>query len=199
MRNANTDRNVRRVGAGRGSVSRSIKMAHLWRISVERSWVPVALDAAVFAIGQSGLRSATCGMAALEGAVLRRIGADPHASWTLLVPAGAAVRVNGSPVPLGIVSLADRDEIRVMPGSPLFFSTETLAAVVPYPEDGPLGFCPRCQQPIAAGTPAVSCPGCGLWHHASEGLPCWTYGEQCAACQQLTALDAGFRWTPEEV
>jgi hypothetical protein len=177
-------------------------MAHLWLIGTDASWAPVALDGDAFALGASGLLRVADRTVASRDApstvMLRRASADAHATWLMFVPADVRALVNGAPIPLGIVALADRDEIHVRPGSPMFFSTETLAAIVPYPGDGPRGFCPRCKQPIAAGAPAVTCPGCGLWHHASEPA-CWTYGDRCAACEQLTALDAGFRWTPEEV
>ena len=100
---------------------------------------------------------------------------------------------------LGIVALSDRDEIRPADGLPLFFSTETLARVEPFPASGARGFCPRCKQHIEPGTPAVRCPGCSLWYHMSDEFPCWTYAPQCSACPQETALDADFRWTPEDL
>jgi hypothetical protein len=105
------------------------------------------------------------------------------------------------------VILSDRDELRWPVAHdasgaaphPLFFSTERLAAVAPYPAGDRRGSCPRCKQLLTVGDAAVRCPSCGLWHHATDELPCWTYGEHCAACQQVTSLDAGFQWTPEEL
>ena len=50
---------------------------------------------------------------------------------------------------------------------------------------------------------AVRCPNqrCGAWHHqdAAQSLDCWTYGPTCNLCGRSTQLDAGFRWTPEEL
>jgi len=81
----------------------------------------------------------------------------------------------------------------------MFFSTERLATTEAYPGSPSRAFCPRCTQVIAVGEQAVRCPGCGLWHHGTEQLPCWTYGECCAVCSQPTGVDAGFQWTPEEL
>jgi hypothetical protein len=108
--------------------------------------------------------------------------------------------VNGLPLHHGIAVLFDRDEIRLAPGgdgTPLYFSTERLAVVTQYSPAGRLGLCPRCKQAIAPGEDAVRCPGCGVWHHSTAALPCWTYGDQCAACDHATSIEAGFRWTPE--
>jgi len=125
-------------------------------------------------------------------------GVNPADTWALLCGAKQPVRVNGLPVPLGLTVLSDRDEIR-LPRFFARFSTETQAHVEPFPESATRGFCPRCKQRIEAGTPAVCCPSCGLWHHASADLPCWSYAPTCAACVQRTAMDAGFRWTPEDL
>jgi hypothetical protein len=131
--------------------------------------------------------------------VLRRTGDGPDPWWSLLIPAAVPALVNGAPSPLGLVVLADRDEIRVPGSGPVFFSTETLAAIVPLPAEAVSGRCPRCRQAIAAGTAAVKCPTCSLWYHQSDALPCFTYSDRCAACARPTALDAGFSWSPEEV
>ncbi len=180
-------------------------MAHLWRLMSESGeWTPLPLDGDAFTLDNDG-PSRVPELLSARGAPLglRRV-EDPArhgggAAWTLIVGRGAHVLINGSPASLGLVALLDRDELRLARGGPLFFSTETLAQVSPFPASGSRGFCPRCKQPIDAGTPAVRCPGCGLWHHASDDLPCWTYGAQCSACPQETAVDAGFRWTPEEL
>ena len=176
-------------------------MAHLWTLAGDGSWAPVVLDGAAFALGVSGRARMSDATPQdhdhLVTATLHRTITDE--AWVLLVPARAPVRVNGAPAPLGIVALADRDEIRVVPGWRMFFSTERLASVALYPTSGQRGFCPRCRQSIDPGALAVACPGCGLWHHQSDALACWTYADRCAACAQATALDAGFRWTPEEL
>ena len=80
--------------------------------------------------------------------------------------------------------LRDRDEI-LLPGIPrndgeqadvadaepqrLFFSTERLAVVEPFPGGAKAVFCSRCKQVIDSGHRAVRCPSgrCGLWHHES--------------------------------
>jgi hypothetical protein len=161
-------------------------MAHVWRNNGhDVGWTPTVLDGDGLALGSS--------------AALRRIDDVNGAAWMLFAASSARVLVNGLPVSIGIVVLADRDEIRVPSEPPLYFSTETLAEVGPFPESCPRGFCPRCRQPIAPCSPAVRCPGCGLSHHASEDLACWTYSPQCAGCSHDTALDAGFRWTPEDL
>jgi hypothetical protein len=93
----------------------------------------------------------------------------------------------------------DRDEILLHGVGRCYFSTETLARIEPLSEESATGCCPRCKQGMTAGEPAVRCPGCGVWHHQSDELPCWTYAERCAICGGSTALDAGFSWTPEEL
>ena len=197
---------------GAGIVARSprggrndggIAIAHLWTIASDGLWAPTALDDVAFVLGSFGLARLSDPCAATSPSsvvVLRRTGDGPDASWSLLSPPAVSALVNGAPSPLGLVVLADRDEIRVPGSKPVFFSTESLAAIVSFPADVRRGFCPRCQQPIEPGTPAVKCPGCGLWYHQSAALlPCWTYGDRCAACARPTSLDAGFSWTPEEI
>ena len=114
-----------------------------------------------------------------------------------------AVRVNGMPLDLGIHVLRDRDELRVG-NTRAFFSAESLAVVEPFPGSERPTLCPRCKLEIEAGKAAVRCPKCRVWHHQCPGEPdklgCWLYSEKCAAdCGQPTALDAGFRWTPEDL
>jgi hypothetical protein len=177
-------------------------MAHMWYIAADGSWAPAALDDTAFVLGSFGLARLADPREAVPASpvvVLRRTVGEPDTSWSLLIPAAVPVLVNGAPSPLGLVVLADRDEIRVPGLPPVFFSTETLAAIVPFPAGAPRGFCPRCKQPIELGASAVSCPDCGLWYHQSDTLPCWTYGDRCAACARPTPLDTGFSWTPEEV
>jgi hypothetical protein len=121
------------------------------------------------------------------------------AGWALLAAPGSPVRVNGRSLTLGIHALRDRDEV-ALGAHRVFFSTEELARVVPFPGLAQPAFCPRCKQKIEPGVPAVSCPGCRAWHHQTEKFPCWSYAPTCALCQaQSTALDAGYTWTPEEL
>ena len=119
--------------------------------------------------------------------------------WSLLAAAAAGVRVNGTELVLGMRALRDKDDVSVG-GQHLFFSTEQLASVAPFVGLAQPAFCPRCKQGLERGVPAVQCPRCRAWHHHTETLPCWTYDETCALCQQQpTALDAGYAWTPENL
>ena len=119
--------------------------------------------------------------------------------WLLLAERDANVWVNGLPVVTGLRALHDRDEARVGAATPLYFSTERLARPEPLPSTDRALACPRCKQEIKPASSAVCCPDCGVWHHESGELPCWTYDATCALCPQPTDTDAGFRWTPEEL
>ena len=176
-------------------------MAHLWALDDRTGWQPILLDGQAFTLDEGRpLCVADLTIAARAGAsiAIRRIDEASGAIWTLLTGPAAHVLINGNPVRHGIVVLADRDEIR-LGRSALFFSTEAPARVVAFPVDVARGCCPRCQQPVAQGEPAVKCPGCGLWHHASDELPCWSYADRCAVCPQHTRLDGALQWTPEEL
>lgn len=116
--------------------------------------------------------------------------------WALLSPS-TRLFVNGITVPTGLVLLRDRDEIRIGAGEASFFSTERLATTEPLPALDPPPGCPRCKQAVAPSTPAVRCPGCDLWHHQCEDLPCWRYAETCALCDYSTDPDTGYRFHPE--
>ncbi len=117
--------------------------------------------------------------------------------WALLC-AGARVAVNGVPLELGLRVLRERDEIRIG-RSYLFFSEEEQAGVVSFPRDRERLRCARCRQWIEPEDMAVACPGCGLWHHQGDKYACWIYEPTCAGCDQPTSLDAGLRWTPEDL
>ena len=173
-------------------------MAHLWRED-DAGWRPFAIGEAAYTLDERLMPAVaatdTSDADPLPAVQLRRGTRD---RWVLLARAGAPVLVNGLPVALGIVTLADRDEIRLPPAAPIYFSTERLAEVVSCPP-GTAGVCPRCKSPVADGDDAVRCPGCGLWHHASSERPCWSYADHCAACLQPTAADAGYQWTPERL
>ncbi len=120
--------------------------------------------------------------------------------WALF-DCGAAddVWVNGEPLLAGLAVLKDRDEILLGGRTRLYFSTEELPAVVPYPGAEAPEFCARCHGPLVAGAPAVRCPSCGRWCHQAAARPCWTYGPGCPLCGHPTAFDAGLRWSPEEI
>ena len=119
-------------------------------------------------------------------------------TWVLLHSPANALRVNGTALASGIRVLSHRDELRLAGvAGRAFFSLEGLARAAPF--DGVEGSrCPRCQQGIEPGTPAVRCPQCGVWHHESGELGCWSYSPACSLCDQPTPLGAGFRWTPDE-
>jgi hypothetical protein len=118
--------------------------------------------------------------------------------WAVIAAEGTGVRVNGRALSTGMHILADRDEMQVGRGRSFFFSTETLASIDPFPGMEHI-FCPRCQLSIVESSPAVRCPQCGVWYHMSEEYPCWRYDEKCQFCDQRTAEDAVYRWTPEEI
>ena len=117
--------------------------------------------------------------------------------WLLAAAEGAPVRLNGLPLALGLRVLMDKDELCIGRGGRLWFSTERLAVVEPFPGAAQPVFCPRCKTEIKKGVPAVRCPSCGIWHHEDGDLKCWTYAPRCAICDQPTELGQSYRWTPE--
>jgi hypothetical protein len=175
-------------------------MAHLWTQDQSAGeWVAMPLtDSAlvVAAPGAHALHLRPRGEFPNPPAALLRSQLDGRESWVLT----GAARVNGMPLLTGIRVLRDRDELEIG-GLCAFFSTETLALVQPMPRGDKPVFCPRCKQAIEPKSAAVRCPQCRVWHHQSDDLPCWTYAnaEHCSLCDQPTALDAGYRWTPEEL
>ena len=129
---------------------------------------------------------------------LLRHGAAGHEEWVLVAGGGRWARVNGFPLCLGMRVLGHKDAVAV-DGHRVFFSTERVAKVEPFPgADRPV-FCPRCKLEIEKGTPAVRCPNpeCGLWHHETAEFNCWTYAPQCSTCSQETGLGGDYRWMPE--
>jgi hypothetical protein len=174
-------------------------MAHLWVREPVGTWAVMPLRPGLW-----DLTREPPGCLQDPGRLVAERGSDEvglfcrTGSWTLLSGHDAPVRVNGERVVSGLRSLRDRDEIRIG-SSRMFFSLETLACVDDFPgADSPL-FCPRCRQQIQEGNEAVRCPRCGVWHHQSSELPCWTYSATCALCDQPSSFDAGFHWTPEEL
>jgi hypothetical protein len=134
-----------------------------------------------------------------EGALAAvvRAGAGDSPVWVLLAAGDGDVRVNGFAPVAGVRVLQDRDEIRFAHSNAFFFSTETLARVDEFPGAERVIFCGRCRQAMEKGQMAVRCSRCGIWHHQTDKLPCWTYAPNCALCSQSTPLDEGFVWTPE--
>jgi hypothetical protein len=113
--------------------------------------------------------------------------------------APAGVRVNGQPLCTGIRVLQDRDELYVDGLGRAFFSAERRTCVVPFAAAARPATCPRCKQVIVEHAAAVQCPQCRIWYHQSDELPCWQYAERCALCDQSTAMEAGFRWSPVDL
>ena len=177
-------------------------MAHVW-VQGKGEWGIAPLAGTAFALTREAerpVRARKDGPRESDVAtLLRRPGRDGKPTWVLL-SLGGGLRVNGCPLPAGMRVLRDRDSLHVEGVGHLFFSTESLASIEPY--SGPEGLrCARCRQLMVRERPAVQCPACGIWHHqdAEKQLLCWTYAPRCARCDQPTDLDAGYRWTPEEL
>ncbi len=169
-----------------------LAMAHLW-IEQHPEWFVVPLERDELALADMPPRSD-------RRATLIKSGSAGKHDWHLVAANPDMILVNGMPVVGGIRTLLDRDEIRVAGLGALFFSTERLARIEPLPATLPGEVaCPRCRQRMQPGVPAVRCPSCEVWHHASDNLNCWSYGDTCAMCRQPTALDTGYQWTPEDL
>ncbi len=165
-------------------------MAHLWinerEIVSPGEWAVMPLTEAAVALGGGSV-------------LLLRSRSAFGDQWLAMTATPRGVRLNGSPLLTGIRVLDDRDELHIEGMGHVFFSTEALAVVESFSgSDRPVR-CPRCKESIAASSPVVRCPQCGVWHHQSEEFPCWTYSACCALCPQPTALEAAYRWTPEEL
>jgi hypothetical protein len=165
-------------------------VSHLWLQDSAGEWSTLSLDQEVVPMTKPDPGAADA------PALIWRREDDAGECWVLLACDEADARVNGLPLVGGLRVLADRDEIQITGGPACFFSTERPAEVVSFDREADPS-CPRCTQRIERKTGAVQCPSCGVWHHQSDRLPCWTYAPHCAICDQPTELDAGFRWTPE--
>jgi hypothetical protein len=176
-------------------------MAHLWVKNETEQWAVLPLEEAVFTL--TARPPHPIGSLLWENNVLANVlllrTAGAETSWVLIAGSGTGVSVNGMPIATGIRVVADRDEIRVPGAGSFYFSTETLARVEEFPASEQALFCPRCKQEIEHAAKAVRCPGCGVWHHQTEELNCWTYSDVCALCAHPTELNGSFRWTPEEL
>ena len=176
-------------------------MAHLWVRDQEHEWAVLSLESDAYTL--TAELPAPVAKPRRDGAVLSDVlllksGAALSSTWVLISSSNARVSINGMPLTIGIRALADRDEIRIG-GRALYFSSEGLARVEEFPGADRALFCPRCKQEIEKGKTAVKCPACDRWHHQIDELNCWTYAETCALCNQETDLNAGFKWTPEEL
>jgi len=174
----------------------AMHIARLW-IRNGSEWEQRPLDDAVFCFSGAG-------PVAPEAApsdprvwlVLSDSGVPP--SWALVASPDAHVQVNGRAPVAGLRVLNDRDMIRTANGARYVFCSESRAVIEPFRAADRTVFCGRCRQRLDGGSPAVCCPGCGIWYHQGADLPCWTYSEQCVYCHRATAFDAGYSWTPED-
>ena len=176
-------------------------MAHLWVRDETENWAVLPLEHDAFSLNAESTRPIARRLGdgeALSEVLLIRSDSGQANSWVLIANATSGVSVNGIPLATGIRVVSDRDQIRVPGAREFYFSTETLARIEQFPGSEQTIFCPRCKQEIEKGTSAVKCPGCGVWHHETDELNCWTYAEGCALCAQPTDMSSGFRWTPEE-
>jgi len=178
-------------------------VAHLWVRDGAAQWAIASLDCGqAFALRSDPaapvrLRSQRQKGKNQESAIIVRRQKAGEETWVLISRDTAHVRVNGLPLVIGMKVLQDRDQIRVDGVGRMFFSTERLPHVEVFTGSEKAVFCPRCKSEILDGSRAVRCPQCEVWHHQSEELPCWTYSERCALCDQPTDLNASYRWTPE--
>lgn len=121
----------------------------------------------------------------------------PPTDWVILAGTDARLRINGVSVAIGLATLRHRDEVCLVGGTPIFFSTERLASVETYRSDE-APRCPRCSLPIELGDSFVCCPGCDVIYHQLPDRECWTYAP-CSLCDQSSDLAAGYRWHPEDL
>ncbi len=122
----------------------------------------------------------------------------PPTEWVILAGTDARLRINGVSVAIGLATLRHRDEVCLVGGTPIFFSTERLASVETYrADDAPR--CPRCSLAIELGDNFVCCPSCDVIYHQLPDRECWTYSPTCSLCDQSSDLAAGYRWHPEDL
>ncbi len=177
-------------------------MAHPWVTTEARQWAVLPLEDDALTLTTSPPQPISHPLAedeALSNVLLARTCGAEGVTWVLIAGAGSGVCVNGLPLATGLRVVSDRDEIRIPGLSNLYFSTESLARVEEFSGSGQILFCPRCKQEIEKESMAVRCPSCRVWHHQTQELNCWTYSEVCALCTYATDINAGFRWTPEEL
>jgi hypothetical protein len=177
-------------------------MSHLWIASDTDGWSACELESAPHVLRPTPptlTRQEPVSLPAPHGALLLPCArsADPD-SFALLARTRHSVRVNGVPLQTGIRVLRDRDSIQLANRPPMYFSSQRLPVVEPFPETDEPRYCPRCKSSIEPGTPAVRCVACGSWYHQSDEFPCWTYADSCV-CGHPTNLDGDYRWTPHEI
>jgi hypothetical protein len=163
-------------------------MSSVWREVRGSEWQPVAIPET---------QEAPAVAVEVDGARFLRFGAGNEQRTALVLPAGAAARVNGRPVLGGLRVLEHKDEV-LIGRSRLFYSAESTPVVVVYrrAEGARSPTCPLCRGPVRDGDLAVQCPGCGRWFHQGD-KPCWTYAPTCRFCDHPTALGGEAGWRPE--
>lgn len=179
-------------------------MGHTWEKDDVGGWVDHPLEAEMVALGQEGPIPLQVDeqLGCVSGPVLMRsLDSSNEERWLILCVPGSRARVNETPIPVGARLLKDRDAITFSGRHTVFFSSERLAQVEPYPGTTDDTCCIRCKLPLDPGAPVVRCPNpeCGFFHHESVQHPCWTYADGCAACGHPTDLDAGFQWSPVDL
>jgi hypothetical protein len=167
------------------------------------SWAAVSVDADVIDLEQLLERVLEAPGGHERSASFCRV-SDLWGGETWLLVGGRSVRVNGIPLLAGICLLEHRDEIRVDGLEPVWFSTEKLARIQPFPGSDQRTECPRCKLEIKRGHAAVRCPapGCGAWVHMDpeDELPCWQYGQSktCPSCEEPNLLAETWTWLPDD-
>ena len=175
-------------------------MAHLWIKDEADQWSVMPLEQPAFTLTSEGPRPIDdLSHARLTQGVLLLRAVEADGKWVLIASADAEVAINGMPLIAGLRVLVDKDEIHVSKLDSYYFSAESLARVEEFPDAHKSLFCPRCKQELAGGVEAVRCPACGVWHHETDALNCWTYSDGCAMCGHSTEMNGTFRWTPEEL
>jgi hypothetical protein len=163
-------------------------MSSVWREARGGEWQPVAIPEA---------EGAPAVAVEVDGARFLRFGTGNERRTALVLPVGAAARVNGRPVLGGLRVLEHKDEV-ILGRSRLFYSAESTPVVVVFrrAEGARSPTCPLCRGPVRDGDRAVQCPGCGRWFHQAD-KPCWTYAPTCRFCNHPTALGGEAGWRPE--
>src|SRR5438552_1751293 len=128
-------------------------MAAIWTPKIKdnrRCWaaLPLAGSAYRFTDAEPFVRRAETPAARAESEVLVRVINETQENWFLAVPRAARLWVNGRRPLLGAHALEERDEIRLANGLRLFFSTERLPQVVPFPGAAHEIICARCRTEI---------------------------------------------------
>jgi hypothetical protein len=175
-------------------------MSQLWMREDDLSWGVLSLEDRAVRLDLRPLRRVHGGLRkrGLDSRVVMFPRDPGHPEdWILLAGDRQPVRVNGFPLHTGLRLLQHRDRIRIGSEDPVWFSTERLAHVEPFPGSVRPTRCARTKIELTPEAPAVCCPECGTWYAQSDQQPGWTYGDSCVMCRHPTDLTAGFRWIPE--